>query len=142
MSPSCPHCSKSSFTYRTLLAVHPYPGESSPAKIACPSCGETLRVKASSRFLAAALIVSILPLIAVVMALFPSPLDDWQLVLVVSALMAGYYFVFWPLAVRLKPWSEFQYWLPKSRIVGYAVYLLLPISLMVLIFFAAIRWGA
>ena len=142
MKPSCPCCCKSGFSYRALLALHPYPGEFSPTKITCPSCGEVLRVTAKSRLLAAAAIVSILPLLAVVVVLFPSPLHEWQLVLLVLPLMAGYYFGFWPLVVRLKPWSEFQYWLPKSRLVGYSVYLLFPVSLMVLFLYVAIRLGA
>jgi hypothetical protein len=142
MRPSCPRCCKSGFTYGALLALHPYPGEFSPTKITCPTCGEVLRVTAKSRLLAAAAIVSILPLLAVAVAIFPSPLHEWQLVLLVLSLLAGYYFGLWPLAVRLKPWSEFQYWLPKSRPVGYSVYLLFPVSLIVLFLYLGIRWGA
>jgi hypothetical protein len=58
--------------------------------------------------------------------------------LVALGLMAGYYFGLWPIAVRLKPWSEFHYWLPKSRLVGYSVYLLLPVALLALLLYAAI----
>ena len=141
MKPSCPRCCKSSFAYKALLAVHPYPGERSPAKINCPTCGEVLRVTARSLLLGAAVIVSILPLLAVLVSLLPNPLDGWQLALVASTLMAGYYFAFWPLAVRFKPWSEFQYWLPESRLVGYSGYLVLPLAVIALILLVAIRWG-
>jgi hypothetical protein len=141
MRPSCPRCHKSHFSYKALLGVHPYPGESSPAKIACPCCGEVLRVTAKSRLLAAAVVVSLLPLLAVVMTLLPSPLHKWQIMLVILGLLAGYYFGFWPLVVRLKSWSEFQYWLPGSRLLGYSVYLLLPVTLLVSLLYAAIRWG-
>ena len=141
MGPSCPRCHKARFSYRALLGVHPYPGESSPIRIACPSCGEVLRVTAKSRFLGAAVVVSILPLLIVVTRLLLSPLHKWQLMLVALGLMAGYYFGLWPIAVRLKRWSEFQYWLPKSRLVGYSVYLLLPVALLALLLYAAIVWG-
>ena len=141
MKPSCPRCCKSGFSYRALLAVHPYPGEFSPAKINCPSCGEVLRVTAKSRLLGAVVIISMLPLLAGLLSLLTNPLNEWQLALVVLTFIVGYYFVFWPLAVRFKPWSEFQYWLPKNRLVGYSVYLLLPLAVMALLLFVAIRWG-
>ena len=82
-----------------------------------------------------------LALLIVLTRLLPHPLQKWQLMLVTLGYMTSYYFGFWPLALRLKPWSEFQYWLPESRLVGYSVYLLLPVALMALLLYAAIRWG-
>ncbi len=68
-------------------------------------------------------------------------LHGWQVLLLAFGTLAAYYFAIWPVAVRLKPWTPFQYWLPKSRLVGYSVYLLAPVALMVLLFYLAVRFG-
>ena len=67
-------------------------------------------------------------------------LQQWKLVLVVMGGIAFYYYAIWPLVVRLKPWTEFQYWLPKSRLVGYSVYLLLPVATIALLIYLAAKF--
>ena len=64
-------------------------------------------------------------------------LREWQVFSVAAGIMAFHYFAIWPYVVRLKPWSAFQYWLPKSRLVGYCVYLLLPIATIALLIYLA-----
>jgi len=68
-------------------------------------------------------------------------LHKWQVVLAGMGGIAFYYYAIWPLVVRLKPWTEFQYWLPKSRLVGYSVYLLLPVAMIALLIFLAAKLG-
>jgi hypothetical protein len=68
-------------------------------------------------------------------------LTYWQMVLAAMGGMALYYFAIWPLVARLKPWTEFQFWLPESRLVGYYVYLLLPVSVIALLFYLAMQFG-
>ena len=141
MGPSCPRCKKSNFSYRNLLSVHPYPGEFSPARITCPSCGAASRVTAKSRLLAATLFV-FLPVVPVVLLARAGPeLTEWQMILVAVVFLAFYNLAIWPQIVRLKPWTEFRYWLPKSRLVGYSVYLLLPIATIALMIFLAAKFG-
>jgi CXXC-20-CXXC protein len=141
MGPSCPQCKKSDFSYRELLSVHPYPGEFSPARITCPSCGAALRVTANSRLVAVTLILifGIAPVFLLAWA--GLDLSKWQIILFVLALLAIYNLAIWPHVVRLKPWTEWQYWLPKSRLVGYTVYLLLPIATIAFLIFLAARFG-
>ena len=140
MGPSCPNCGKSEFRYRALLSVHPSPGEMSPTLITCPSCGSNLRVTAKSRLLGAATFLSLVIASAMLLATLPMTLMEWQFLTAILSVMAAYYFAIWPLIVRLKPWSEFQYWLPKSRLVGYSVYLLLPLGIMALALYLAVKF--
>ena len=141
MGPSCPQCRKSDFSYRELLSVHPYPVEFSPTRINCPSCNVALRITAKSRLVAVALILffAIAPIFMLARA--GLVLSKWQIIFVVGAFFALYNLAIWPLVVRLKPWTEWQYWLPKSRLAGYTVYLLMPIAVIVLLFFLADRFG-
>ncbi len=141
MGPPCPNCKKPDFSYRQLLSVHPYRGEFSPASITCPTCGAVSRVTAKSRLLAIVLILSlaIIPVLLLAQATFH--LAVWKLVLVVMVFLSFYYLAIWPLIIRLKPWTEFAVWLPKSRLVGYFVYLLLPLTMIALLILLAVRLG-
>jgi CXXC-20-CXXC protein len=141
MGPSCPRCKKSEFSYREVLSVHPYPGEFSPARIKCPSCGMTSRVTAKSRLVSAGVLLALLAFL-VLLSQTGIHLHEWQVLLLAFGTIAVYYFALWPRAVRLKPWTPFQYWLPKSRLVGYSVYLVAPVTLIVLLFYLAVRFGA
>jgi hypothetical protein len=130
---------KSEFPYRALLSAHPYFGEFSPARITCPSCGTALRVTNKSRLLGGVVFVSLMCAI-LLLAQSGIHLRKWQALLVVLGIIAAYYFAFWPVAVRLKPWTPFHYWLPKSRLLGYSVYLLLPVALMALFLYLATKF--
>lgn len=141
MRPSCPRCMKSEFSYLALLSVHPHVFEFTPARISCPSCSAALRVTAKSRVLAAVVIAGSLIGCMILLGSLPFYLQKWQANLVALGVSAAYYFTAWPVIVRLKPWTPFQYWLPKSRLVGYTVYLLIPVALMAFLFYLAIRFG-
>jgi len=134
MKPECPNCRHSAFTYRALLAVHPYPGELTPARIPCPKCGNTLRVTTGSRLLASAALFVLLVVAITLMSGLAIELSLFQAMLVSVGTFNIYFLAVWPLTVRLEPWSEFQYWLPRSRLLGYTVYLIIPVSLLVLLF--------
>jgi hypothetical protein len=141
MKPSCPRCKKSEFSYRALLSSLPYRGELSPVKIICPSCGASLRVTAKSRLAGASLLLGSYLLSLLAVAYSPVTLQDWQLYLGSFLILGFCYLALWPLIVRFKPWTPFQYWLPKSRLVGYTVYLLLPIGLILFSMYAAAKLG-
>lgn len=141
MKPSCPCCRESAFRYRALLSVHPYAGEADPARIECPSCGVALRVTAKSRLLGALTAIAVVVGWLLLLAQLPVPLQYWQSFVAAVAGLAIYYFVVWPVIVRFKPWTPFQYWLPRSRLIGYSVYLLLPIAVMALVLWLGIMFG-
>ena len=140
MGPSCPTCNKSEFSYRELRLVHPYPGEFSPASISCPACEKDSRVTAKSRLLAAILILVLAAAPSLLLLQSGVHLNRWQVILVAMGGIAFYYYAIWPIIVRLKPWTEFQYWLPKSRLVGYSVYLILPIATIALLVYLAAKF--
>ena len=76
------------------------------------------------------------------LGLLPIQLHKWQVILVALGVVTAYYFMVWPTIVRLKPWTPFQYWLPKSRLIGYFVYLVIPVALMASLLFLAVKFGA
>jgi hypothetical protein len=131
---------KSGFSYRALLSTHPYFGEFSPTRITCPSCGVALRVTAKSRLLAAGAIVGSLIGCMFLLGRLPVHLHKWQVFLAALGIFTAYYFIVWPAIIRLKPWTPFQYWLPKSRLIGYFVYLVIPVALMASLLSLAIKF--
>ena len=139
MWPSCPQCNKSDFSYRALLSVHPYPFEFTPASITCPSCGAALRVTTKSRFLIFALAMILVPAPFYLLARWRVDLQEGQFPFVAIGIIVFYYLAIWPFVVRFKPWSAFQHWLPKSRLVGYSVYLLLPVATIALLMYLAAK---
>lgn len=140
MNSICPNCKESEFKYRELLGVHPYPGEFTPASICCPSCGTKLRVMIRSRLLGAVLFLGSIFLSLFLLSHASMHASDWQVATVGLCAMGIYYLLLWPAIVQLKAWTPFQYWLPKSRLVGYSVYLLLPIALMVTLLYLAAKY--
>jgi hypothetical protein len=54
----------------------------------------------------------------------------------------GVALVMWPLAfpviIKTRKYEQRQYWLPKSRALGYLIYLVVPVSIVVLTLTAAI----
>ena len=139
MGPSCPSCKRSDFSLKALRSVHPFPGEFSPSQIHCPTCGAALRITATSRIVAASLVV-VFPVLMILIAGSLTALVEWQLLGLMVVALAGYYFAIWPVVVRLKPWTPFQYWLPNSRLVGYSVYLFFPIAIIALLLYAAFKF--
>lgn len=142
MGPRCPNCHRSDFSFRQLYAVHPHPGEFSPSRIICPSCRAVLRVTAISRLVSAFACIGILVGLVVLPVDMGVSLDGWRLLLFTVAGIA-LYSIAWIHIVRLKPWTPWQYWLPKSRVVGYAVYLGIPVAVMVFVISLAVhfKWG-
>jgi hypothetical protein len=119
----CPICGKSGFRYTTLLNA--WPGrEWSPQVICCPDCGAELRLTTRARW--AAVLLMFVPAGALIL---------WRpgTTIFMGALALAWaisFFIAWPRIVSFQKWSPFKVWLPKGRIVGYTVYLLLPLVIM------------
>jgi hypothetical protein len=136
---TCPNCGCSKFPYTLLLTSYSARGWGRPIK--CPSCKHTLQVSVISK-LAAGLALLILPFAGIVLVSHESHsvvVGD-SIGISMAALSM---FLIAPTIVRFKPFAPYRVWLPKSRVVGYSVYLLLPVALMVLLFAIAVhyRWG-
>ena len=100
-----------------------------------------MRVTAKSRLLSATAVLFLVFASGVLLVKAGNDLHRWQIFIVVAGVLAFYYLAIWPLVVRLKPWTAFQYWLPKSRLVGYTVYLLLPVAAIGLLLYLAAKFG-
>jgi len=82
-------------------------------------------------------------IVAVILTLVPvTGVHGWHFV---PLLIVGFmlYSIAWPSIVRLKPWTPWRYWLPKSRLLGYTVYLVIPVATMIFVIFLAahFKWG-
>ena len=138
MKPSCPCCGKADFTYRALLQIHPAPGEFAPFSVTCPSCGESFRVTTASRLLGGGVLMGLFFALAAIFWRSAHLPSQWHILALAASTVASYYFFAWPLLVRFKPWTPFRYWLPKSRLVGYSVYLFLPLVIMALVIYLSL----
>jgi len=142
MSTYC-HCKKYKLSYREVLSLSPGPIELQPICFKCPVCDEAFRITWGSRAEFFCWLT-----IFLVGAIYGSTYFDsknsgiWLLVIPAFPLGLSY-FVVWPMIVRLEPWAPFEIWLPKSRLVGYSVYLLLPASVILGLLFLAVKmeWG-
>jgi hypothetical protein len=127
MKPSCPCCGRADFSYRSLLSVFPYKGESSPKQIACPSCGAALRITNGSRL--RGLLIGLLLSFGILWLAQMNPwLAGWQFVAMFLGAIAFDLFILWPLVVRFKPWTPFQLRMAESPLFGFIVFLLLPVG--------------
>ena len=136
MGPRCPYCQQSAFSYRALVAVHPS-AHVIPEKIVCPSCHAELRVTAMSRLTGALAFLATMAAVVLFALAADIKSQSWEFVV---AILLGFvlYSIVWTLIVRLKPWTpQFQYWLPKSRVVGYSVYLLMPVVMIGVLLYLA-----
>ena len=140
MRPQCPMCHQSAFSFRALQSVHPYPGEFSPAKIICPSCQATLRVTTISRVIGAFAFLGILVSSLALFSYLGIESRGWLLILLLVTAPVLYMSA-WTHIVRLKAWTPWQYWLPESRLVGYTVCLLIPVAVIVLLFYLGVHFG-
>lgn len=114
-----------------------------PGSITCPNCGKRLRITRGSRLLFVFLLLSSVIATAVVCAKYTMGLAEPFFLAITASVAALIYLVVWPCVIRVEKWASFRYWLPKSRLVGYTVYLLLPILFLVGLFSIAvtIKWG-
>jgi hypothetical protein len=146
MTRICPKCRGYEITVDE--AEHLLPTKAStedPPGITCKKCHAKLKATWGSillfivLFLASAFALVSLTLSAIRVTHAPSKFETPILIL---AAILGYFLCYrliWPRMIRLDEWAPRRYWLPKSRVVGYSVYLLLPMAVIVLLFYLGIR---
>ena len=134
MNLSCPICKKYEFTYGEILHMSPGGHEFSPNRLDCGGCNARLRITRKSRLLFIAIFfVSLIGNIFGMNAIFPKASKVLLLISMVSVITCVY-FIIWPRIVESEYWAPYKYWLPKSRLLGYTVYLVLPISVIIGLF--------
>jgi len=147
VKPRCPHCGKPAFKYLVLAQTF-FPSRSGPKPIRCPSCGGYACLSRQSQLVWVLLFLFAVATIAAV-AKLNSNLTSAGVYLFSVAVYIFWTLAWasvWPWIVKLQSWqhhldSGSKPWLPKSRMVGYLVYLLLPIAVMVALFAFAVHEG-
>ena len=140
MRARCPTCKKSQFSRKSLRSVFPDRSEAiRPASITCPACGSASRITSKSRIGGVILTAIFAGAPYFIIHWIGVDLNPWQMGL--SSIVGGFFFiiVIWPSVVQLEPWSEWSNLLPRSRLVGYSLYLLLPVAVIILCFYLAVR---
>lgn len=141
MRKKCPICSEQYFNYEELLTLTPQPLQFSPASLDCPCCKEKLGSTVFSKFMCGFILVfSLIGGMLGLAVLFP---DLSKIGITVYALttMVLNYRVIWPSIIRLKKWETIEDLLPRSRLIRYTLFLILPILFIMLLFTLAIYFG-
>ncbi len=148
MRTSCANCLTYKLSYKQKLKISPSWGYVS--FLECPNCKTII----CSTFLSRLLFILFLLLATINLGLYSKSLDltNVQLSIIVASIFVLAYFIVWPIIVRTKKWKPLEDYLPtfrivgwlenglpKSRIVGYFLFLLLPIFFMVCCIFVAIK---
>lgn len=130
----CVLCNKYELSLQDRRILTPKPYQMSPAHFECPLCRGDLASTNFSRFLCVVVLVSSLLASGVLIFSFLSNASEniTLAVSIVVALTVGYlidYFVF-PRIIKIKKWETLVESLPKSRLVCYLLFLILPISVI------------
>jgi uncharacterized integral membrane protein len=146
MTRICPKCRGYKITVDE--AEHLLPTKAStedPPGITCKKCHAKLKATWGSILLFMGLLLAVastlVSLSEYAVRVSHVPLKFETPILILAAIV-GYFLCYrlmWPRIIRLDEWAPRKYWLPKSRIVGYSVYLLLPIAVIMLLFYLGIR---
>ena len=146
MSGTCPKCERYQITVDE--AEHLLPTKASmedPPGIVCKKCHKKLKATWGSilLFIGLFLTVAFALVLLVERAIQGSQISpEFETPIFLLAAILGYFLCYrliWPRIIRLDEWAPRKYWLPKSRIVGYSVYLMLPIAVIVLLFYLGVR---
>lgn len=135
----CPHCDAPMSL--PALSFVPLQFGSKRHAFYCECCDKPSMLSLRSRLTGA---IAVLALSAVAV-LFALQLNDEaaSLAVIGAGALAGFVLgglLSSRLPALVRQENPFQYWLPKSRVAGYAVYLLLPVSILALLLFLAIKF--
>ena len=135
---NCSNCSKYIFKYQDILYLAPRQ-ELEPTHFSCPKCKFNFRITRASRYYFICLLL---------ICIFPPALLNSHLSLgfsinkifgfVILAIVFCY-LVLWPKIIEVEKWAPYKCWLPNSRIVGYSVYLILPILFVLGLFYISVN---
>jgi len=120
------------------MRLAPMPNQWVLPSVTCQSCGEYLCATLLSRI---AFVILAIGVILKVSFYFENPkLTGLQFSAMFLTVGTFFYFGVWPFMVRLKKWVPLEKYLPKSRVVGYGVYLVLPIIFIIAAFVLAAKY--
>lgn len=127
MKAFCPTCKDYRLSYKDKLKLSPSYG--TVRAMICPKCGSVVCSTSLSRSLF--ILFILVPILAYGFIHGPSDLPKHIVIGLITLHLLIDYLVFWPLTMQVKKWKPLKSYLPKSRIVGYTLYLFIPIILIV-----------
>lgn len=143
MKIKCKICDKHTLTYKEKMSLVPQPYQFQVPKIECAGCKGELAATESARII---FVLTLIPSLICSIFILAKLLPNISYITVTATLLtiiALFYFAIWPTIITLKEWEPFKYWVPKNRIVGYSLYLLIPLSIVAGLFSLAVyfEWG-
>jgi len=143
MKKKCPICNQHFFKYKELLTVTPQPFQFTPASLDCPRCKAKIGSTVFSKFICGVILISSLIGGMIGLANFFPNLSKPEIAIFTLTVMALNFRIFWPATIRLKNWETMEDILPKSRAIGYLLFLIWPVATIIGLFVVAItfKWG-
>jgi predicted RNA-binding Zn-ribbon protein involved in translation (DUF1610 family) len=137
MNAVCPHCGKYHLTYLNALSLASQGAWNFP--LTCPQCGRLIKVSASSRAVyVLCFLIGAAAFIVIMLEFNTGKPSSLQYVVAALPFFAACFGA--PLVVaNFEFWHPTRYWLPKSRLLAYTVYLVVPLLVLVGLFVLGIR---
>jgi hypothetical protein len=114
-----------------------------PPHFMCPKCQEKLGSTELSRFYCVIALVLTLLFSLIVSGKVISGLSELLMTVVITIFvlinLKINQYILWPFIINLKKWETLQSSLPKSRFVGYSLFLVLPILIFIGLFWFVIK---
>jgi len=116
-----------------------------PPHFLCPNCQNKLGSTELSRFFCVIALVLTLFLSLIVSVIviswfnFSESLMTVQIAIFVLINFKINQYIIWPYIIKLKKWETLQASLPKSRLVGYSLFLVLPLLIFIGLFWFGIK---
>lgn len=137
MSLTCPVCKTYKLSYKERVILLPVIGWS----VTCKSCDEIIGATVISELLFMLLLI-VVNLIGIrfLLDLNFRHINFFTAFIISNLILCV---LVWPLILRLRKCVVFKPYIPKSRFVGYLIYLIFPIFLIISVFFFAVKyqWG-
>jgi hypothetical protein len=130
-----------SLSHAERVELTPKTFQFTPPHFICPNCQEKLGSTELSRFVCVlALLFSLFATVIVIsgFSLSKSFMPVVMMVFVLINLKINQYII-WPFIVNLKKWETLQASLPKSRLVGYSMFLVMPILIFIGLFWFGVK---
>ena len=134
----CPNCKEYSLSYWEKMYLAPKKDIVLPSVI-CKNCQFRIGATSASRFGFIVLFIFCIVLSAFIVVKLNLE-SIYTLISLLISLSASYFLV-WPYIIRVKPWCDFKYYLPENRLVGYSIYLFIPVTFIVGLFVLGIKFG-
>lgn len=127
----CVYCNNYTLSYQQKRLLTPKVFQFTPASVECPKCQEQLGSTEVSRALC---VLSLIATLLACMIALGGSAENISMPMVSFIVVICYsinnYFL-WPKLIRIKKWQTLSDSLPKSRLVGYLIFFVLPVCFII-----------